>query len=102
MVYRRNSTFTRRDSGEYVRDDGKAILVFNFNLWKTFAKTQTSILFSKPMKKLFVWTFQGFIEICVSGATMTPNTTTINEGTTPIQGIFDVDHLPEKNQEIKQ
>ena len=23
MVYRRNSTFTRRDSGEYVRDDGK-------------------------------------------------------------------------------
>ena len=100
MVYRRNSTFTRRDSGEYVRDDGKATLVFNFTLLPNLTENNESI--KKPIKKLFVWTFQGFIEIGASGATMTPNTTTINEGTTPIQGIFDVDHLPEKNQEIKQ
>ena len=37
MVYRRNSTFTRRDSGEYVRDDGKDWLdikrLFKRRLW---------------------------------------------------------------------
>ena len=27
MITRRNSTFTRRDSGEYVRDDGKVRLL---------------------------------------------------------------------------
>ena len=43
MVYRRNSTFTRRDSGEYVRDDGKATLVFNFTFLPNLTENNESM-----------------------------------------------------------
>lgn len=68
MITRRNSTFTRRDSGEYVRDDGK----------------------------IFVWTFQGFIELKSLTTSDTDRTTDCMNSTQTVipQGILDVDNIP--------
>ena len=91
MSQRRNSTFTRRDSGEYVRDDGKdqgfIILVLRTG-WLT-----VSVLYS-ILIELFVWTFQGFIEIKENrNNRMEERRRSSCTGTTQVQGLLDIDNM---------
>ena len=64
---------------------------WNFEVWKL---TNFEIPVKNPVKKLFVWTFQGFIEI---GTTTSSSRSSVNERDVPLQGIFDIDRLPMKN-----